>query len=59
MDAERSTRESRAIGRDGEMFAPHWENWAEQEQLHFGREETPERADLVILTDGDQQQSGQ
>ncbi len=57
VDAERSTRESRAIGRDGEMFAPHWESWAEQERALFEREQTRERADLIIITNDGPPQS--
>lgn len=32
---ERERRE-RALARDGETFAPHWERWAQQERAHFG-----------------------
>lgn len=28
-------RRERALARDGEMFIPHWENWAAQERVHF------------------------
>ncbi|MSX02741.1 MAG: dephospho-CoA kinase [Actinobacteria bacterium] len=59
VDADPPTRRSRAIARDGEMFAPHWERWAQQEQLHFAAEATRTRADLVIETTGDQPQSSQ
>lgn len=31
---ERERRE-RALSRDGETFAPHWDRWAEQEAAHF------------------------
>lgn len=30
-------RKSRALARDGDMFAPHWERWAEQERELFAR----------------------
>ena len=39
------------------MFAPHWESWAEQERALFEREQTRQRADLIILTDDDPPQS--
>ena len=29
-------RRARALARDGETFAPHWEHWAAQEREHFG-----------------------
>ena len=37
--------------RDGDMFAPHWERWAAQEDTMFAREQTRERAELIIQTD--------
>ncbi len=30
-----SVRKVRALARDGDMFAPHWERWAAQERSHF------------------------
>lgn len=36
-----AVRKSRAIARDGQVFAPHWEDWAQQEAEHMMRE-TPE-----------------
>jgi len=57
LDADPELRQQRAIGRDGEMFAPHWESWAEQERALFEREQTRERADLIILTNEDPPQS--
>ena len=38
----------RGIARDGDAFAPHWEQWAEDEATLFARERTRERADLVV-----------
>ena len=57
LDADPEQRQQRALERDGEMFAPHWESWAEQERALFEREQTRERADLIILADGDPPQS--
>lgn len=57
LDADPALRQRRALERDGEMFAPHWQSWAAQERELFGREQTRERADLVILTDKDPPQS--
>ena len=57
LDADPVLRKQRALERDGEMFAPHWGSWAQQETELFEREQTRERADLVILTDTDPPQS--
>lgn len=55
VDADREERRRRAIARDGESFALHWDEWAAQEDSHYARERTVERADLRIRTDrGDQ-----
>ena len=57
LDADPELRKQRALERDGEMFAPHWGSWAQQETELFEREQTRERADLVILTNTDPPQS--
>ncbi|HEY1480233.1 MAG TPA: (d)CMP kinase [Gaiellales bacterium] len=41
-------RRRRAIARDGDVFAPHWQRWAAQEETHYARELTAARADLVL-----------
>lgn len=51
IDAPHDIRLARSLARDGEMFAPHWERWARQENVLFAAERTRERADLLI--DGD------
>jgi len=38
MECPEELRRERALGRDGEMFRPHWERWREQEEAHFGAE---------------------
>jgi uridine kinase len=43
-------RKRRALERDGETFAPFWDQWAAQEDAMLDRERTPERADLVVET---------
>ena len=43
-----SVRKRRALDRDGETFAPHWDMWAAQEDAMLARERTPERADIVV-----------
>ena len=42
-------RRERALARRyGELYAPHWERWARQEDAFVARERPQERADLVI-----------
>jgi len=41
-------RMTRGIERDGEDVADHWRQWAADEHAHFAREQTRERADLVL-----------
>jgi uridine kinase len=48
VEAAESVRKQRALDRDGQAFAPHWDMWAAQEDAVFGRERTAERADIVV-----------
>ncbi|MGH3335065.1 MAG: 4-amino-4-deoxy-L-arabinose transferase, partial [Nocardioides sp.] len=48
VDAPYDLRMRRGIDRDGEDFAPHWQAWAEAEQVVFAHHRTRQRADLVI-----------
>jgi len=48
LEAPGPVRKKRALDRDGETFAPHWDMWAAQEDRMLARERTPERADVVI-----------
>jgi uridine kinase len=41
-------RKRRALGRDGETFAPYWDRWAAQEDLMLARDRTPDRADITL-----------
>jgi len=52
LEAPLSVRKKRALDRDGETFAPYWDQWAAQEDAMLARERTPERADLVLATGG-------
>ncbi|MGI8946854.1 MAG: hypothetical protein ACR2FV_02515, partial [Ornithinimicrobium sp.] len=36
LSAPTPVRRARALSRDGEMFAPHWDTWAAQEDELFG-----------------------
>lgn len=40
-------RRARALARDGDTFAPHWERWAKQEDAHFEVHEPWALASLV------------
>lgn len=35
LDAPEAERKARALGRDGEDFAPHWDQWAAAERAYF------------------------
>jgi uridine kinase len=48
IEAPHDLRMRRGIARDGEALAPHWEQWAEDENDLFTREQTRERADLRV-----------
>jgi para-aminobenzoate synthetase len=52
MELGDSERRHRAMERDGETFAPHWQGWGAQVEAHLERERTRERADVVIDTSG-------
>jgi uridine kinase len=52
MEAPESVRKKRALDRDGETFAPHWDMWAAQEDAMLAREHTPDRADFLIHAAG-------
>ncbi|MBN9105630.1 MAG: cobalt ABC transporter [Propionibacteriaceae bacterium] len=41
-------RRSRALARDRELFAAHWDEWADQEAEHWRTRHPAELADLVI-----------
>jgi cytidylate kinase len=42
------TRQTRAIARDGERYAPHWHRWAAQEAAFAAREQPAALADIVL-----------
>jgi uridine kinase len=51
VEADAELRYKRAIERDGEVFAAHWDEWAAQEAEHFTREGTRAAASTVLHTD--------
>ena len=46
LDGDR--RKARALRRDGDLFAPHWERWAAQEDAMIRNEAPTSLADLVV-----------
>ena len=48
VEAPEQLRMERGIARDGDAFAPYWEQWAVAEAAVFARERTRERADVLI-----------
>jgi len=43
------TRKHRALARDGDAYAPHWDRWAAQEAAFAARERPRELADHVVF----------
>jgi para-aminobenzoate synthetase len=41
-------RRSRALARDGESFAPHWDRWARHEDRYLAEEDVTGRADVLL-----------
>jgi uridine kinase len=50
LELDADLRKERAMARDGDVFRPHWERWAEQEDVLLAREQTPARADIIVPT---------
>ena len=48
VEAPEDVRMERGLARDGDVFAPHWKQWAADEDEVFARERTRERADVHI-----------
>jgi uridine kinase len=48
LDAPDDVRKTRALARDGDVFAPYWDRWAADEDRVHARERTRERADLRV-----------
>jgi hypothetical protein len=50
VELDAPTRKQRALTRDGDAYAPHWDRWAAQER-RFGLREQPWRLADVVLAD--------
>ncbi len=48
LEVDEPTRRRRALARDGEVFAAHWDEWAAQEAAHWRADHPRELADIVI-----------
>lgn len=48
IELDEGERRRRALIRDGETYAPHWDRWAAQERRFFTRERPDLLADVVI-----------
>lgn len=48
VEAPYDVRLRRGLERDGDAFAPFWEQWARDERELFARERTRERADVIV-----------
>jgi uridine kinase len=48
VEAPYDVRMARGLARDGDAFAPHWEQWARDETALFAKERTRQRADVVV-----------
>ena len=48
LEREAGERRSRALARDGDAYAPHWERWAGQEEAFAAAEGSRELAELVL-----------
>jgi uridine kinase len=47
IDLDPATRKARALARDGDTYAPHWNRWAAQEDAFIARENPRALADTV------------
>ena len=48
VELDDATRKIRALARDGDEYAPHWDRWAVQEDAFIAREHPRDLADVVI-----------
>jgi hypothetical protein len=50
LEADEPLRKRRALARDGDTYAPHWDEWARQEREFIAQNGPRELADVVIGT---------
>lgn len=48
VDTPDAERKRRALDRDGDLYRPHWERWAAQEDAFIARHRPREVADIVL-----------
>lgn len=53
LEAPTPVRHERAMARDGDGYAPHWQRWADQEQAYLAAEDPAAAADVVVRTAGE------
>ena len=53
VEAADHDRKRRALTRDGDAYAPHWERWARQEDHHIRAHQPRSLADVVVDIPGD------
>jgi len=51
LELDTAARKARALARDGELYAPHWESWAAQEELLLESENPRALADEIRRVD--------
>lgn len=51
LECDAGLRKARALARDGEMFAPHWGQWAEQEDGYYAVHTPWEIADEIVVSE--------
>ncbi|MCX8562785.1 hypothetical protein OS122_17990 [Mycolicibacterium mucogenicum] len=49
VDADHAVRKYRALRRDGDLYRPHWDRWAAQEEEFVARYRPKECADLIAV----------
>ena len=53
VEAADADRKRRALTRDGDTYAPHWERWARQEDQHIAANDPRSLSDIVVVVPTD------
>ncbi|WP_417234726.1 chorismate-binding protein [Arthrobacter sp.] len=53
VEVDEAARRRRALARDGETFAPHWDRWAAQERGWLDTDPVPDTADVLVYNRAD------